>query len=310
MAAALTEAAQRGAPPEMVTRSPDRAEAVLSSVRVTTSDPSASLKELQAVVTEAAAVTVTKPNELRSSIEDLAESIRHVLAAKGLPEIDPSSAASWELVVPVNNALHDAEAMLAAAPRSARTLHTAQGKLLTAAEALSDPEAHVQGSLAWGRSSHLAIAVPGPDGALPAGVFETDVIGRYKNVFWAPGDNAFRGELLAKVVGRPEGFRYRWEDKRVWEQLAHDMIVVSCGWQGHPQWMPAALRGAARAALGQQLRQDLGATTEWALHADTIVGWLARRGHVSVIAPARSDRAALSIVRSTHDTEPGLGRNT
>lgn len=58
---------------------------------------------------------------------------------------------------------------------------------------------------------------------------ETEVVGRYKNVFWAPGDHAFRGEPLANVVGRPEGFRYRWEDKRVWDQLAHDMIVVSCG---------------------------------------------------------------------------------
>ena len=226
---------------------------------------------------------MTKPNELRTSIEALAETIRHVLAARGLPEIDPSSAASWDLVVPVGKALHDAEAMLSAAGRSARTLHAAQGKLLAAAEALSDPEAHAQGSLSW-RSSHLAVAVPGPDGALPAGVFETDVVGKYKNVFWAPADDAFRGQPLANVAGRPEGFRYRWEDKRVWEQLAHDLIVVSCGWRGHPQWMPAVLRGGARAALGQQLRQDLGATTEWAVHADTIVGWLARQGHVSVIA--------------------------
>lgn len=248
---------------------------------------------------------MTKPNELRASIGDMAAAIRHVLTAKGLPEIDPSSAASWELVVPVSKALHEAEATLVAAPRSARTLHAAQGKLLAAAEALSDPEAHAQGSPPWG-SSHLAIAVPGPDGALPAGVFETDVVGRYKNVFWAPGDDAFGGEPLAKVVGRPEGFRYRWEDKRVWEQLAHDMVVVSCGWRTHPQWMPAVLRGAARAALSQQLRQDLGARTDWALHADTIVDWLARRGHVSVIASARPDRPALSIVRSTHDDEPGL----
>jgi len=254
-------------------------------------------------------VTVTKPSELRTSIEVLAEAIRHMLAAGGLPEIDPSSAASWELVVPVSKALGDAEATVAGAPRSARSLHAAQGQLLAAAEALSDPEAHAQGSLSWGRSAHLAIAVPGPDGALPAGVFETDVVGRRKSVFWAPGDDAFRGEPLAMVVGRPEGFRYRWEDKRVWEQLAHDMIVVSCGWRAHPEWVPAALRGAARAALGQQLRLDLGATAEWALHAATIVGWLARRGHISVIAPARSDRAALSIVRS-NDDESGLVRHS
>ncbi|MCA1708883.1 MAG: hypothetical protein LC808_38655 [Actinobacteria bacterium] len=256
MAAALAEAAGRGAPPEKVTRSPDRAKAVPSVVRVTSAASSTALQELQAAVAEAAAVTVTKPNELRTSIEDLGEAIRHVLAA----------------------------------------------------EALSDPEAHAQGSLSGGRSSHLAIAVPGPDGALPAGVFETDVVGRRKSVFWAQGDDAFRAEPLAIVVGRPEGFRYRWEDKRVWEQLAHDMIVVSCGWRVHPEWMPAALRGAARAALGQQLRLDLGATAEWALHADTIVGWLARRGHISVIATARFDRASLSIVRSNHDNESGLER--
>ena len=306
MAAALAEAAQGGAPPETVTRSPDRTEPVPPVVRVATSDPSAALQELQAVVTEAAAVTVTKPNELRASIEDMAQAIRSVLAAKGMPEIDPSNAASWGLVVPISKALHDAEAALVAAPRSARTLHAAQGKLLVAAEALSDPEAHVQGSPSWDRSS-LAIAVPGPDGDLPAGVFETDVVGRYKNVFWAPGDGAFRVEPLANVVGRPEGFRYRWEDKRVWEQLAHDMIVVSCGWRTHPQWMPAVLRGTAQASLGRQLRQDLGATTDWALHADTIVGWLTRRGHVSPIIRGRPDRPALNIVR-IHENEPRLGR--
>jgi hypothetical protein len=307
MAAALAAAAQKGAPPETITPTPEQAEAGPLIVRVTTPGSSAALAELHAIVEQAAAVTVTKPSELRTSIEGVAEAIRHVLAAKGLPEIDPSSAASWELVVPVSKALHDAEATLAAAPRSARTLHAAQGKLLAAAEALSDPEAHAQRSPSWGRSSHLAMAVPGPDGALAAGVFETDVVGRFKNVFWVPGDDAFHGEPLATVVGRPEGFRYRWEDKRVWEQLAHDMIVVSCGWRAHPQWLPAALRGAARAALGQQLRQDLGATTEWALHADTIMDWLARRGHVSIIARARPGLTALSIVRSTQDNERGLG---
>jgi hypothetical protein len=310
MAAAVAEAAQRGAPPEIGTRAPDGAEANRSVVRVTTPVSSAALQELRAVVAHAAAVAATKPNDLRASIGDMAEAIRHVLAAKGLPEIDPTSAASWELVVPVSKALHDAEAILVAAPRSARKLHAAQGKLLAAAEALSDPEAHAQRSPSWGRSSHLAIAVPGPDGDLPTGVFETDVVGRYKNVFWAPGDDSFHGEPLANVLGRPEGFRYRWEDKRVWEQLAHDMIVVSCGWRTHPQWMPAVLREAARASLGQQLRQDLGATTDWALHADTIVGWLTRRGHVSVIAPARPDRPALNIVRSTDDNEPRLGRKS
>lgn len=307
MAAALAEAA-RGEPPETVTRSPDRAKAITSIVRVASAASPVALQELQAAVAEAATVTVTKPNELRTSIENLGEAIRHVLAAKGLPEIDPSSAASWELVVPVSKALRDAEATVAGAPRSPRSLHAAQGKLLAAAEALSDPEAHAQGSLSWARSSHLAIAVPGPDGDLPAGVFETDVVGRRKSVFWAPGDDAFSGEPLAIVVGRPEGFRYRWEDTRVWEQLAHDMIAVSCGWRANPEWMPAVLRGAARAALGQQLRLDLGGTADWALGSDTIVGWLARRGHISVIAPARTDQAALSIVRSDHDNESGLGR--
>jgi len=309
MAAALAEAAQRSASPETVTHSRDRAKALPSIVRVTNAASSVALKELQTAVAEAAAVTVTKPNELRTSSEDLGEAIRHVLAAKGLPEIDPSSAASWELVVPVSKALRDAEATAVAAPRSARSLHAAQGKLLAAAEALSNPQDHAQGSVAWARSSHLAIAVPGPDGALPAGVFETDVVGRQKSVFWAPGDDAFRGEPLPIVVGRPEEFRYRWEDKRVWEQLAHDMIVVSCGWRVHPEWMPAALRGAARAALGRQLRMDLGATTEWALHADTIVGWLERQGHISMIVPGPGPRLAQHR-SSNHESEPGLTRDS
>lgn len=301
MAAALAEVAQRSAPPEMVKRSGNRAKAISSGVRVSSAAPAAVLQELQAAIAEAAAVTVTKPNELRTSIEALGEAIRDVLTALGLPEIDPSTAACWELVVPVSKALRDAQATIADAPRSARSLYTAQGKLLAAAEALSDPQAHVQGSLSWRRSSHLAIAIPGPDGALPDGVFETDVVGRQKTVFWAPGDHVFRGEPLAIVVGRPEGFRYRWEEKSVWEQLAHDMIVVSCGWRVHPGWMPAALRGAARTALGQQLRLDLGATTEWALHADTIVSWLARQGHTSLIAPARANHSASSL---QSDKEP------
>ncbi len=99
--------------------------------------------------------------------------------------------------------------------------------------------------------------VPGPDGALPTGIFETAGVGRNKSVFWVPGAEAFRGQALAEVVGRGEGFRYRWDDRRVWEQLAHDMIVVSCGWRTHPDWIPPALRGAARSALARQLCQVL-----------------------------------------------------
>jgi hypothetical protein len=115
--------------------------------------------------------------------------------------------------VPVSKALREAEETLATGRRSSRSLHAAQGKLLAAAAALSDPKAHAEQSLSWGRAARLAIAVPGPDGVLPVGIFETDTLGRYKTVFWTPGGEPFRGEALGKVAGRPEGFRYRWEHK-------------------------------------------------------------------------------------------------
>ncbi len=274
--AALVETAQQGSSAEASVRSNGRGERL--SVRVTTS---AALRQLREVVAQTSVVPVTKPNELRHSIEALAAAIRGVLASAELPEIDPSNAAAWELVVPVSRALHDSETTLADTPRSARSLHAAQGRLLSAANALADPEAYTTG---FPRAGHLAIAVPGPDCALPAGFFETQMVGRYKNVFWT--GTALNGEALATVAGRPDGFRYRWEDKRVrvWEQLAHDMIVVCCGWQTHPQWLPPVLRRAAAAALGSQLLQDLGSTSDWAVHAETIVHWLERGGHISIIS--------------------------
>ena len=61
------------------------------------------------------------------SVEVLARAIRQVLGATGLPEIDHAVASPWSLVVPVSESLRDAEAMAAAAPRSARSLHTAFG---------------------------------------------------------------------------------------------------------------------------------------------------------------------------------------
>jgi hypothetical protein len=131
---------------------------------------------------------------------------------------------------------------------------------------------------------HLAVAVPGPAGFAP-GTFETQTVGRHKLVYWAPDGDSYSTRTLAQLAGRPDGFRYRWADKRVWEQLAHDMIVVACGWNGYPDRLPPALGRTAAASLGEQLRGDLGRTSEWAVHAYDIVNWLSRTGLVTRIAP-------------------------
>ncbi len=77
----------------------------------------------------------------------------------------------------------------------------------------------------------------------------------------------------------------------MWEQLAHDMIVVACGWQTHPDRLPRALSRHASILLGEQLRRDIGVTSDWAVHAQTIVKWLARTGLVTVILPPEETSA-------------------
>ncbi len=280
MAAALAEAEQRSPASARTDRRSGNDRSPV--VGVTISEGAKAVRDLGTVAEQSAAVTTTKPSELRRSVEVLAEAIRQVLAATGLPEIAPAEVAKWSLVVPVSKALRDAEATVADSPRVARALHAARGQLLAAAAALADPQAHAEQAAAWG-IPHLGIAVPGPDGLLPDGVFATAADGRYKNVLWASSGDPLDEAPLARIAGRPEGFRYRWQDARVWEQLAHDMIVVGCGWRSRQEWLPSALRGPAQAALARQLRQDLG-SGDWALHAREIVRWLVRTRYVSVIS--------------------------
>ncbi|MFN2617722.1 MAG: hypothetical protein ABR581_11485 [Thermoleophilaceae bacterium] len=182
----------------------------------------------------------------------------------------------------MSEALQRAEAAVAASPRSSRSLQSSLATLLSAAGALGNPEATATQRISYGR--HLAVGVPGPAG-FAAGTFETDTVGRYKGVYWAPDGDSHSTRTLGQQAGRPEGFRYRWQDKRVWEQLAHDMIVVACGWNAYPDRLPPALGRRAAAPLGEQLRRDLGGTSEWAVHAYDIVKWLSRTGLVTLIAP-------------------------
>ena len=208
--------------------------------------------------------------------------MRTVLSAVGLPEIDRDAAPRWSLVVPVSDALQEGDSAVAAAPRSSRSLQRALERLLSVAAALADPEANTK---LVAMNPHLAVAVPGPSG-FPRGTFETDHVGRLKGVLWAPDEDISSTQALAVLAGRSEGFRYRWDDKGVWEQLAHDMIVVACGWKDFPQRLPPVLAGRASTMLGQQVRRDLGATAEWAVHTQDIVRWLARSGLVAVLPMA------------------------
>ena len=63
------------------------------------------------------------------------------------------------------------------------------------------------------------------------------------------------------------------------------MIVVACGWHAYPDRLPPALDRRGSASLGEQLRRDLGGTSEWAVHAYDVVKWLSRTGLVTLIAP-------------------------
>jgi hypothetical protein len=49
-------------------------------------------------------------------------------------------------------------------------------------------------------------------------------------------------------MGRPAGFRYRWQDKKVWVELAGDLIVFCCGWRTAPGsvlWCSSPAAGTA-----------------------------------------------------------------
>jgi hypothetical protein len=184
----------------------------------------------------------------------------------------------WSLVLPVSDALRRADSTIDRATRSTRALQLALDSLVSAAAALADPEANAKRFSSGPRQ--LAVAVPGPAG-FAGGTFETEMVGRSKLVYWAAEDT-YATKPLPQLAGRAEGFRYRWDDKRIWEHLARDMIVVACGWHTCPDRLPPALARAASGVVAQQLRWDLG-TSEWALHAQAIVNWLARTGLVTVI---------------------------
>lgn len=274
---------------------------VTTPVELSASGQSATHR-LEGAMNHATRASRTKPSELRVSVQNLVEAIREGMAVRGLPEIDLDAAAAWWLVVPLNKALKEAEATLTTAPRSPRQLDAARTGLLAAAAAFTDPDEYERRSVSSGRAN-LSIAVPGPDGSLAQGLFETDSDGRRKTVRWAPDSNLLATSELAEMAGRPPGFRYHWEDKRVWEQLGHDMIVLSCGWRAFPGRLPPLLRRRASTALGGQLRSDLGGTSEWAVPARAIVRWLVGQGYVTVMAAdsgGRPNPVSVDDLRAKH----------
>ena len=83
---------------------------------------------------------------------------------------------------------------------------------------------------------------------------------------WYPTDPTARQvELFAQVAARPDGYRYRWGDKRVWDDLAADLVRFCCGWGNTPNQVPPVLKRSPM--LANQLRADFAVGT-WALDAE------------------------------------------
>lgn len=252
-------------------------------VTVTTSGPRSSagpsaVEVRQRLEDSVAAARAARSKQLRPAVQALAAAVVDVCATEGLPLIGEQDEALWALVAPASRAVNDARSALGG--RSTQRLEHARQQLLAAAVALANPVAYAARGI--GRPSSLPIVVPGPDGVIPTGLVDCELERGARVVRWYPEGWTGQAELLPVVVGRPAEFRYRWNDRRVWDQLAEDLIVLCCGWRTAPKALPPAL-GRARLGLGNQLRVDISKGT-WTLQPTTIVGWLQRAG--IVIAPA------------------------
>jgi hypothetical protein len=206
---------------------------------------------------------------LRHSLEDLAAVMTDVLASAGLPVLEAGDEAVWAVVVPVSRALRQASKTLQDSGRSPRRLEVALHELRSAAAALVAPP---DGEGTTGGYRKLPVVVPGP-APLPMGVVECEIESRVRTLRWySTGPDGPKGELFAELVGRPEGYQYRWQDKQVWDDLAGDLIMFCCGWGNAPESVPPVLK-RSRTLLANQLRTDF-YSGEWALDAAEVVDWL------------------------------------
>lgn len=235
--------------------------------------------DLRAAVRTAQAAPSRRPAELRAGVEALLVAVTSAMGAAGLPVIGPDEEPLWSLVEPCSRAVRTARGTLAERGRSARGLDDARHALLAAAAAFLDPVGHAD--RAYGRP-RLPVLLPGPDGQVPSGVIDCEIECGARTVRWYPEGWKREGDLLAIVAGRPAEFRYRWADKRTWEELALDMIIICCGWASAPKDLPPALR-QGRALLAHELRTNF-ATGTWALESGQVVKWLVRSGVVSVLS--------------------------
>lgn len=228
----------------------------------------------------ARAVAGNRAGPLREAVEALRGALVAAYTGLELPLIDSDDEDRWSLVRPVSQAVRAADAILAQHPRSPRQLDRARERLAAAASAVQDPAAFA-GRDWLGRAGDLPVVVPGPDGTIPVGVIDCERESGGRVVRWYPdGWHQGGGELLSVAAGRSPDYRYRFTAKRVWEDLAHDLIVVCCGWRTDPKGLPPTL-ARARHLLARQLREDLGAGT-WTLEPVTVVRWLEAAHRVSV----------------------------
>jgi len=233
---------------------------------------------LPAVIGESRVVEAGRPAELRRSLEALSAAVSEALSSAGLPEITAGDEAVWALVAPVSRALRQAREVIDGGGRSALRLDTARQALLAAGAALVDPDAAHNRPIG---TTNLAVVVPGPDGSIPAGVLARELESGTRTLRWYPDAGTGHGDLFAAIMGRPDGYRYRWQDKRVWDDLAADLIVFCCGWHSDPHAVPPVLK-RSRDRLATQLRMNF-ATGTWAIQPTQIVDWLAHDKVVTVL---------------------------
>ena len=213
---------------------------------------------------------------LRAAVDALATALGDTVEDLGLPVIAAEDEARWALVEPVSRALRAAADTLAERTRSTRRLDNVRRNLVAAAVAIKDPETARRTS--YTRITRLPVVVPGPDGTVPSGVIDCDLEAGTRTVRWYPDGWKREGELLSVVAGRPTGFRYRWQDRRVWDMLALDLIILCCGWRTDPAALPPALK-RSQVWLGNQLRSDISVGT-WALQPSDVVRLLESAGLV------------------------------
>jgi hypothetical protein len=260
----------------------DRPDADTADRRRAPSSPEAR-RRLDAARRAAHASSSTQATTLRPVVEQLAEALTDVFSSLGLPVIDGDTEALWALVQPVSQVLRQARETLEKRARSPRQLEAVRQQLLSAATAVADPAEHADRQSRYGRP-RLPIVVPGPDGAIPTGVIDCELVGGTRRVRWYPKGWTHDADLLPQVAGRSPDFRYRWQDRRVWEQLALDLIILCCGWRTAPAALPPALK-EARILLGNQLRRDISVGT-WTLQPAAVLTWLEHANVVIVYREA------------------------